>query len=72
METIKILEKRENLSWEYDDEADVLYISVGEPGPAEGVDIGEGVIVRIDPENREVIGLTILGISKKVLKEIAV
>ncbi len=72
METIKILEKRENLSWEYDAEADVLYISVGEPSPAEGVDIGEGVIVRIDPESREVIGLTVLGISKKVLKEIAV
>lgn len=72
METIKILEKRENLSWEYDDEADVLYISIGEPRSAEGVDIGEGVIVRIDPENKEVIGLTVLGISKKVLKEIAV
>jgi len=72
METIKILEKRENLSWEYDDEADVLYISVGEPRSAEGVDIGEGVIVRIDPKNKEVIGLTVLGISKKVLKEIAV
>ena len=72
METIKILEKRENLSWEYDDEADVLYISIGEPRSAEGVDIGEGVIVRIDPENREVIGLTILGISKKVLKELTV
>lgn len=72
METIKILEKRENLSWEYDAEADVLYISIGEPRSAEGVDIGEGVIVRIDPENKEVIGLTVLGISKKVLKEIAV
>jgi hypothetical protein len=42
MEAIKILEGNPNLSWEYDEEADVLYVSVGEPQPALGVDIGEG------------------------------
>ncbi len=30
MEALRILEKEEKLSWEYDDEADVLYISMSE------------------------------------------
>ena len=46
MEAIKILEKKENLNWDYDEDADVLYISIGEPRKALGVDIGEGAIVR--------------------------
>ena len=28
--------------------ADVLYLSIGTPKPAVGVDIGEGVVVRYD------------------------
>lgn len=39
METIKILDKKENLDWDYDEEADVLYISIGEPRKALGVDM---------------------------------
>ena len=27
MEAVKILEKKENLDWDYDEEGDVLYIS---------------------------------------------
>jgi hypothetical protein len=46
MEALKILEGKPQLDWDYDEEADVLYISVGKPRPALGVDIGEGVIVR--------------------------
>jgi uncharacterized protein YuzE len=70
MEALRILEKKENLNWEYDDEADVLYISIGEPRPAESIDIGEGTIARIDPESKELIGLTIVGLSEKVLREV--
>ena len=44
MEAIKILEKPTAINWDYDEEADVLYISIGEPQPAEGIDIGEGII----------------------------
>jgi len=51
MEAIRILEGKPNLNWEYDEEADVLYVSVGEPQPALGVDIGEGVILRYDEKN---------------------
>ncbi len=67
MEALKILEKQSNLDWEYDAEADVLYISVGEPRNAEGMDIGEGIIARVEPQTMEVIGLTIIGLRQRML-----
>ena len=39
---LKIEESTKTGQWNYDGEADVLYLSPGEPKPAEGVDIGEG------------------------------
>lgn len=63
MEAIKLLEKETELNWDYDGEADVLYLSFREPRAAAGVDIGEGVILRYDEEKGEVVGLTILGLG---------
>lgn len=60
MEALKILEKQSNLDWEYDAEADVLYISVGEPRNAEG-------IARVEPQTMEVVGLTIIGLRQRML-----
>ncbi len=71
METLKILEGKPALNWEFDEEADVLYISVGEPRPAVGADIGEGVIVRYDEEKKEIVGITILGFLARTLKSIS-
>ncbi|MBI5598938.1 MAG: DUF2283 domain-containing protein [Deltaproteobacteria bacterium] len=68
MEAIKILDKKENLDWDYDEEADVLYISIGKPRKAVGVDIGEGAIVRYMEETGEVVGLTLIGVKEKLLK----
>ena len=68
MEAIRILEKPTAITWDYDEEADVLYISLGEPQPAVGVDIGEGVIVRYDETRQEVVGLTVLGLRTRLLK----
>ncbi|MBI2871471.1 MAG: DUF2283 domain-containing protein [Candidatus Omnitrophica bacterium] len=68
MEALRILEGKRSLNWEYDEEADVLYISVGKPRPAVGVDIGEGVIVRYDQKKKEVVGLTIIGFRKRTLQ----
>lgn len=68
MEALKILEKPEALTWEYDEDADVLYISVGEPQPAVSVDIGEGVIARFDEERNEVTGLTVLGLRDRLVR----
>jgi uncharacterized protein YuzE len=67
MEAIKILEKKESLDWEYDEDADVLYISIGAPKKALGADIGEGVIVRYLEETKEVVGLTVLGVKERLL-----
>ncbi len=53
METLSITEKKANVNWNYDPDADVLYISIGEPKKALGIDIGEGLITRIDPDTNE-------------------
>jgi uncharacterized protein YuzE len=68
MEAIRILEKPTTITWDYDEDADVLYLSLGEPQPAVGVDISEGVIVRYDETRQEVVGLTVLGLQARLLK----
>ena len=60
METLNISEKKNKIKWDYDAEADILYISFGNPKNAEGVDIGEGTIIRIQPDSKEITGLTII------------
>lgn len=67
MEAVRLFEKKDvPLDWEYDEEADALYISFGLPKPASGVDVGEGVIVRYDETAREVVGLTIIGVGRRL------
>ena len=68
MEAIRILEKPTAITWDYDEDADVLYLSLGEPQPAVGVDIGEGIIVRYDEARQEVVGLTVIGLRTRLLK----
>ena len=70
METVKILEKRERLAWDYDEDADVLYVSVGRPRKAIGVDIGQGVVIRYDEVKKEVIGVTILGVRARLIESL--
>lgn len=70
MEALKILEKKEGLNWDYDEEADVLYLSVGTPQEALGVDIGEGLVVRMDASENEVVGLTVVGLRSRLLKSL--
>jgi uncharacterized protein YuzE len=70
MEALKILEKPNEIAWDYDEEADVLYISVGQPSPALGVDIGEGVILRYDEAAKEVVGLTLIGLRERLLRNL--
>jgi uncharacterized protein YuzE len=70
MEAIKILDKKENLNWEYDEDADVLYISIGKPPKALGVDIGEGAVIRYREETGEVVGLTLIGLKERLLSSL--
>jgi uncharacterized protein YuzE len=71
MEVLRILDSSPTLNWEYDEEADVLYLSIGEPRPAVGTDIGDGVIVRYDEKKKDVVGITIMGFRARTLQSIA-
>jgi len=71
MEAIRILEKPAAITWGYDEEADVLYLSIREPQPAVGLDIGEGIILRYDEARKEVVGLTLIGLRARLLKRLA-
>jgi len=67
MEAVKLFEKKDvPMDWEYDGEADTLYISFGKPRAALGVDVGEGIVVRYDEKAREVVGLTLIGVGKRL------
>jgi uncharacterized protein YuzE len=67
MEAVKLFDKKKApLDWEYDGEADTLYISFGKPRAAVGLDVGEGVVVRYDEKAKEVVGLTIIGVGRRL------
>ena len=67
METLNIAEKKDNIKWDYDAEVDVLYILYGNHDNAEGVDTGEGTIIRMQPDFKEIIGVTILNPLQRTL-----
>ena len=71
MEALRILENPDALTWEYDEEADVLYISIGEPKPALTVDIGESVLARYDEGANELVGITIMNVRSRLLRGLA-
>jgi uncharacterized protein YuzE len=68
-EPIRILEKPAVITWDYDEDADFLYLSIGEPQPAVGIDIGEGIIARYDEARKEVVGLTLIGLRERLKTE---
>jgi uncharacterized protein YuzE len=68
MEALRILENPGALTWEYDEEGDVLYISIGDPRPAVTVDLGESVLARYDEKQNEVVGITILNVRRRLLE----
>jgi uncharacterized protein YuzE len=71
METLKILEQPAEVTWNYDEDADVLYLALGQPRPALGIDIGDGVVLRYDEAARELVGLTLIGLRARLLRELA-
>ena len=66
MEALRILDTPDMLSWEYDEDGDVLYISVGEPRSAVTVDLGESVLARYDENEQKLVGITILNVGKRL------
>ena len=71
METLKILEKPASITWEYDEEADVLYLCMGEPQPAVSLDLGDGLVARYDEQKQRVVGLTILGFRERLVRSLS-
>lgn len=65
-----MLETSAPVSWEYDAEADVLYLALAEPRPALGVDIGDGLVLRYDEARQEVVGLTVIGLRERLLRQL--
>jgi uncharacterized protein YuzE len=49
----------------YDKEGDVLYLSVGKPRRAVSQELGDAVLLRIDTETDEIIGLTVMNLSTR-------
>jgi len=71
LEAVKILEGGEPVQHSYDAESDILYLSLGVPRSAVGVDIGDGVILRYDETANEVVGVTLVGVRAKLLRELS-
>jgi uncharacterized protein YuzE len=71
METLRITERQDGLHWSYDREGDVLYISVGQPRHAVGLDLGHGLVARYDEENGDVVGLTVIGLRARMEDRLA-
>lgn len=59
------MEERKLMRVGYDREADVLYLSVGSPRPAISRELGDDVLLRLDAETGQVVGLTILNLSTR-------
>ena len=66
MESVKPLDERGTFEWEYDVEADVLYLSHGEPREAVGIDAGDGLIFRYDETADRLVGVTIVGLRARL------
>lgn len=53
------------LNFFFDREADVLYLSFGKPKAAVSKEVGDDVVIRLDPKTQAVLGCTILNFTKR-------
>ncbi len=58
-----------NLRFAYDQEGDVLEISIGKPRKAISNEIADDFFVRIDPKTRRIVGFSIINFKKKTSKK---
>ncbi len=68
MEALK-LEEPKAVNWDYDEEADVLYISFGDPEPALTLDLGEGVLARYRESDNALVGFTFIGAGVRLRRK---
>ena len=48
------------LKFLYDEGADVLYVSLGHPEYTDYAEVNDDLILRFDPETKEIVGFTII------------
>ncbi|MBU4373749.1 MAG: DUF2283 domain-containing protein [Euryarchaeota archaeon] len=53
------------LKFFFDKEGDVLDIAIGEPKEAISKEIGNDIVMRIDPKTKKIVGFTILNFEKR-------
>jgi len=53
------------VNYDYDKEADILYISLGKPKEAICVEKETGILFRVDPFRDKVVGITVVDVKKK-------
>ncbi|MEM3725810.1 MAG: DUF2283 domain-containing protein [Candidatus Bathyarchaeia archaeon] len=64
----KVAVSLEKIDLDYDEEADVLYISFGKPREAkDSIEVEDGVIYRI--VDNEIVGITITNFKARTLKK---
>ena len=57
------MDRAQTLSYHYDREEDILYVTLGDSDLALCIEQGNGFLVRIDPESGEVVGFTVIDFS---------
>lgn len=55
-------------NYNYDEEEDILYISIGEPKPSITKEIDEGILIRHDIKTKKITGVTILDYKDRINK----
>ena len=51
-------------TYNYDREADVMYLSIGQPQKAKTIELTDDFLLRLSPQTGKVVGLTIIDFSK--------
>jgi uncharacterized protein YuzE len=64
------MDKSKALTYHYDQDEDILYVSLGEFTPSVCVEQDDGLLVRLDPDSGEVVGFTILDFALRATERI--
>ena len=59
------MDQNQPVTYDYDEHADVLYVSLGAPREAYCVEPEEGILLRVEPESGQLVGLTILHFKRR-------
>lgn len=61
--------RRESMDAEYDRKGDVLYLHCGTPCPAVSEDVKLNCLLRRDIDTGLIVGLTVVGFARQLVKE---